>query len=112
MVRHGLVFFLAALAGCTGRDGVRDAGESARGLVRVEVAYARALSVPNEATFDAQAHFVRYRSFDSTGVPTILGIADYDSIPLDSCRVSDGQAELDEALAAGSFQAAVPAEVA
>jgi hypothetical protein len=114
MLRHGLLFFLALAVGCTGRDGVRDAGESARSLVRVEVAYARALSSRsdlNEATFDAQAHFVRYRSFDPAGVPTILGIGDFDSIPLDSCRVSDGQAELDEALAATSLQGAVPAEV-
>jgi hypothetical protein len=111
MFRHGLLFLSALAVGCNGRDAVRDAGDSARSLVRVEVTYARALSAVNEASFDAQAHFVRYRSFDPTGVPTILGIADYDSIPLDTCRVSDGQAELDEALAATSFQGAAPAEV-
>jgi hypothetical protein len=113
MLRHGLLCFLA-LAGCTGRDGVRDAGDSSRSLVRVEVSYTRAPNV-GEARFDAQAHFVRYRSFDPTGIPTILGLADYDSIPLDTCRVSDGQAELDEALAvtaeSGSTRG-IPAEVA
>jgi hypothetical protein len=112
MLRRGLLFFLAAAVGCTGRDGVRDAGDSARSLVRVDVTYTRAFQ-SDEASFDAQAHFVRYRSFDPTGVPTILGIADYDAIPLDTCRVSDGQAELDEALASTSLEArAVPAEVA
>jgi hypothetical protein len=112
MLRRGLLFFLAVTVACTGRDGVRDAGESARSLVRVDVTYTRA-SQSDEARFDAQAHFVRYRSFDPTGVPTILGIADYDAIPLDTCRVSDGQAELDEALASTSLEArAVPAEVA
>jgi hypothetical protein len=112
MFRHGLLFVLLAAAGCNGRDGVRDAGESAHSLVRVEVAYARALN-GGDATFDAQAHFVRYRSFDPAGVPTILGIADYDSIPLDTCRVSDGQTELDEALAATALPgtSTVPAEV-
>src|SRR5207244_5993680 len=112
MLRHGHLFFLAAaslLGGCTGRDGVRDAGDSAHSLVRVEVAYARALN--GDAVFDAQAHFVRYRSFDPAGVPTILGIADYDAIPIDTCRVADGQTELDEALAATSLEGAraVPA---
>src|SRR5438132_12216631 len=104
MFRHGLLFCLVVVAGCNGRDGVRDAGDSAHSLVRVEVAYARALN--GEATFDAQAHFVRYRSFDPAGVPTILGIADYDAIPIDTCRVADGQTELDEALAATSLEGA------
>jgi hypothetical protein len=86
--------------------------------VRVEVSYTRApvdaqgTRALIEARFDAQAHFVRYRSFDPTGIPTILGLAEYDSIPLDTCRVSDGQAELDEALAIESTTRGVPAEVA
>jgi hypothetical protein len=121
MLRHGLLFFLAgfgAVAGCTGRDGIRDAGDAARSLVRVEVSYTRVQGAPlNEASFDAQAHFVRYRSFDRAGVPTILGLPDYESIPLESCRVSDGVAQLDEALAGTSLEGdgtarAVPAEVA
>jgi hypothetical protein len=117
MLRHGLLCFLALTVGCTGRDGVRDAGESSRSLVRVEVAYTRTsvdaqgTRALNEARFDAQAHFVRYRSFDPTGIPTILGLADYDSIPLDTCRVSDGQAELDEALSIEGTSRGVPAEV-
>src|SRR5580693_2369613 len=99
MLRQGPLFFLAfcgAVAGCNGRDAIRDAGDAAHSLVRVEVSYTRAWSEP-ELRFDAQAHFVRYRSFDPAGVPTILGLPDYESIPLDSCRVSDVRADLDEA---------------
>ena len=55
--------------------------------------------------FDAQARFVRYRSFDAASVPTILGFADFDGVPLDGCKVSDGTAELDSALAADSVGA-------
>jgi hypothetical protein len=121
MLRHGLVFFTLMNLGCTGRDGARDLGDASRSLVRVEVSYTRALGPQNvqnpepraSVEFGAQAHFVRYRSFDPAGVPTILGLADFDSIPLDTCRVSDGQAELDEALAfegAGTARG-VPAEV-
>jgi hypothetical protein len=67
--------------------------------VRVDVSYTR-IAGAQEPRFDAQAHFVRYRSFDPAGVPTLLGFADFDNIPLDACRVSDGTADLDEALAA------------
>jgi hypothetical protein len=111
MSRYGFALFsiFAAVAGCTGRDTGRDAGESSRSLVRVNIAYTRALG---ETRFDAQAHFVRYRSFDPAGVPTILGFTDFDSIPLETCRVSDGTAELDEALSADSTARGVPAEVA
>jgi hypothetical protein len=87
--------------GCNGRDGVRDAGDAVRGLVRVDLSYTHAAGTPaTEARFDAQARFVRYRSFDAASVPTILGFADFDLVPLDSCRVFDGTAELDSALAA------------
>ena len=113
MSRHGLVLFaLLAATGCSGRDGLHDAGEAAHSLVRVELAYTRAPGM-SDVRFDAQAHFVRYRSFDPSGVPTILGLPDYESIPLETCRVSDGQAELDEALAIDSTGTArgVPAEV-
>ncbi len=94
---------LLAVAGCSDRDAVRDAGDAARSLVRVDVSYTRVAGA--EPRFDAQAHFVRYRSFDPAGVPTLLGFSDFDNIPLDSCRVTDGTAELDEALA-------IPGEVA
>ncbi len=93
-------------SGCSGRDPARDAGDSTRSLVRIDLSYTH---VGGDARFDAQAHFVRYRSFDPAGVPTLLGFTDFDAIPLDSCRVSDGTAELDEALGAGP---ALPAEVA
>ena len=93
-----------AVVGCTGRDGVHDAGDTARGLVRVDLAYTRSVSagaaVSNDARFDAQARFVRYRSFDPASVPTILGFADFDAIAIDGCKVADGTAELDEALGA------------
>lgn len=99
--------------GCTGRDGVRDAGDSARGLVRIDVSYthsAGAAASPLDVRFDAQARFVRYRAFDSASVPTILGFADFEALPLDGCKVANGTAELDEALAADSV--APTAEVA
>jgi hypothetical protein len=97
-----LVFAATAL-GCTGRDGARDAGDTARGLVRVDVSYTHtAGTAASDVRFDVQARFVRYRAFDSASVPTILGFADFDSLPLDGCKVSDGTAELDEALSADS----------
>ena len=101
-----------AAAGCTGRDGVRDAGESVRGLVRVDLSYTHAAGRRRQSTsrFDAQARFVRYRAFDAASVPTILGFADFDGVPLDGCKVSDGTAELDSALAADAV--APTAEVA
>ncbi len=115
MLRHGLLFLSAfgVVAGCNGRDAIRDAGDAAHSLVRVEVSYTRAMGEP-DLRFDAQAHFVRYRSFDPAGVPTILGLPDYESIPLETCRVSDVRADLDEALAIeGDLTTrGIPAEVA
>ncbi len=103
--------FAAAAAGCSGRDGARDLGDAFRGLVRVDVSYTHAAGMAlGEARFDAQARFVRYRSFDAASVPTILGFADFDGVPLDGCKVSDGTAELDSALAADTV--APTAEVA
>jgi hypothetical protein len=111
MRRHGFVFLAVfAAVGCSGRDSARDAGDLTRSLVRIDLSYTRVGGA--EARFDAQAHFVRYRSFDPAGVPTILGFADFDSMPLDACRVSDGTAELDEALSADGTAHGVPAEVA
>jgi hypothetical protein len=89
-----------AAVGCAGRDGARDAGDTVRGLVRVDLSYTHVAGAPaSDVRFDAQARFVRYRAFDSASVPTILGFADFESLPLDGCKVSDGTAELDEALA-------------
>ena len=102
-------FALAAAAGCSGRDAVRDAGDAARSLVRVDLSYTRQAGA-SDVRFDAQGHFVRYRSFDPAGVPTILGFTDYDAIPLDSCRVFDGTAALDQAL--GAESSLLPTEVA
>ena len=117
MRRFDLIVFAAAsaallaVAGCSGRDGTRDAGDSAHGLVRVELAYSHVAGSPaSDVRFDAQARFVRYRSFDTASVPTILGFADFDSIAIDSCKVADGTAALDEALAADGI--APGAEVA
>ena len=111
MRRFGpIAMALVFAAGCSGRDGVRDAGDAVRGLVRVDLAYTRASNTTVDPRFDLQARFVRYRSFDATSVPTILGFADFDGVPLDGCRVSDGTAELDSALAADNV--APSAEVA
>ncbi|MCA1664098.1 MAG: hypothetical protein LC659_07510, partial [Myxococcales bacterium] len=77
-----LAFVFAA--GCSGRDGARDAGDAVRGLVRVDLSYTHAAGAPAADTrFDAQARFVRYRAFDAASVPTILGFADFESVPLD-----------------------------
>ena len=98
-------------AGCSGRDAVRDAGDAVRGLVRVDLSYTHSAGMlPGDARFDAQARFVRYRAFDAASVPTILGFADFETLPLDGCKVSDGTAELDSALAADGV--APTAEVA
>jgi hypothetical protein len=98
-IAFGLTAFAAV--GCTGRDGVHDAGDSARGLVKVDLSYTHTVGAPaSDVRFAGQARFVRYRAFDPASVPTILGFADFDAVPLDSCKVSDGTAELDEALAA------------
>lgn len=93
-----------AATGCGPRDGVRDAGDSARGLVRIDLSYTHtAGALAADVRFDAQARFVRYRAFDSASVPTILGFADFESLPLDGCKVANGTVELDEALAADTI---------
>jgi len=104
MRRFGpIALALVFAAGCTGRDNVRDAGDAVRGLVRIDLSYARASgSSTADPRFDAQARFIRYRAFDAASVPTILGFADFDGVPLDGCKVSDGTAELDSALSADS----------
>jgi hypothetical protein len=90
------------LSGCSGGENARDAGESVRSLVRVDLTYTRNLQA--EPRFDAQAHFVRYTApgspdrIDRAGVPTLLGLEYFDSIPVDTCRLSDGTAALDQAL--------------
>ncbi len=101
------IVFAAVAAGCNGRDGARDAGDTARGLVRIDLSYTRAAG---DVRFDSQARFVRYRAFDTSSVPTILGFSDFDALPIDGCKASDGTAELDEALAADTIAPA--AEVA
>ncbi len=105
-----IVFALVfAAVGCSDRDGARDAGDSARGLVRVDLAYTHSTgAAATEVRFDAQARFVRYRAFDPGSVPTILGFTDFESLPIDGCRVADGTAELDEALAGDSVLPMMP----
>jgi hypothetical protein len=108
MRRLALAIFalFCAAAGCTGRDQGHDAGEMARGLVRIDLTYTHVAGAA-EARFDAQARFIRYRAFDSASVPTILGFTDFDALPLDVCKVSDGTTELDSALAPDSAGADV-----
>jgi hypothetical protein len=112
MKRFGsIALALVFAAGCTGRDATRDAGDAVRGLVRVDLSYTRVAGNNTvDPRFDGQARFVRYRSFDTASVPTILGFAEFDGVPLDGCRVSDGTAALDSALAADTV--APTAEVA
>ena len=99
MRRLPLVVLALSFAACSGRDAARDAGDAARSLIRVDLSYTHLAGAPaSDLRFDAQAHFVRYRAFDPAGVPTILGFTDFDGIPLDTCKVSDGTADLDEAL--------------
>lgn len=114
MRRHSYVLALVFVwaAACSGRDVSRDAGESLRSLVRVDLSYTRADGAASaEPRFDAQAHFVRYRSLDPARVPTLLGFTDFDGIPLDACRASNGVADLDEALASDLSSRGFPAEV-
>jgi hypothetical protein len=93
------IFFLFSLGACSVPATGKDAGGSTLNLVRVELSYTRG---GGEALrFDAQAHFVRARDFDPSAVPTLLGFPDFDGVALDSCRVSDGTAVLDDALADG-----------
>lgn len=93
-----------AAVGCAGRDAVQDAGDASRGMVRVDLSYTHQAGAPaGDVRFESQARFVRYRAFDANSVPTILGFADFEGLPLDGCKVSDGTAELDEALAADSI---------
>jgi hypothetical protein len=105
------------LSGCSGPEDARDAGESVRSLVRVDLSYTRSLQA--EPRFDAQAHFVRYTApgspagadrVDRAGVPTLLGLDDFDAIPVDTCRLSDGTAALDQALSYPTL-AGAPTEV-
>lgn len=97
---HIAVVALLATTGCTTRDGLPDAGGAARGMVRIDLAYTHEVgAAPGDLRFDAQARFVRYRAFDAASIPTILGFADFDNLPLDGCKVTDGTAELDQALA-------------
>jgi len=87
------------LAGCvvggTPADG--PVTRSTGSMVRVDLSYTRLSAA--EIRFEGQAHFVRYRAIDSTAVPTLLGFTDGDALAMDSCRVIDGAAELDDALA-------------
>src|SRR5438876_9644856 len=92
------VAFVFAAIGCTGRDGAHDAGDTARGMVRVELSYTHvAGTVASDVRFDAHARFVRYRAFDTAGVPTILRFADFESLPIDGCKVAAGPAGPDDA---------------
>jgi hypothetical protein len=88
------------LAACSGPVADKDAGDTTLNLVRVDLSYTRG-SDQESPRFDAQADFVRARDFDPKAVPTLLGFPDFDDLPLDTCRVSDGTAALDDAIADG-----------
>lgn len=106
----GLTLLLVGVASCSGSRNARDAGASIHSLVRVEVTYTHAAG-PNAVALDAQAHFVRYHSFDPVGLPKILGIsADAEDVPLGGCRLLDETVAFDEALAPDD--PATPSDVA
>ena len=62
MKRFGsIALALVFAAGCSGRDGARDAGDAVRGLVRVDLSYTHVAGTTTvDPRFDAQARFVRY----------------------------------------------------
>ena len=53
---------------------------------------------------ETQVQFARYRPAAAAEVPRLLGVADFERIPLDSCEARDVAAELDEALAASHVE--------
>jgi|GEM_PF-4649500 len=71
-------------------------------LVRAEVAWVRRNGGP--LTSETQVQFARYRPAAAVEVPRLLGVADFERIPLDTCEARDVAAELDEALAASHVE--------
>lgn len=93
------LLFLFSFTACSVPVTGKDAGESTLNLVRVDLSYTRGGG--DSVRFDVQAHFVRARNFDPSAVPTLLGFPDFEGVTLDSCRMYDGTAVLDDALADG-----------
>jgi len=101
---HALAFALAiaaAASGCT-RSELRDAGGRAvtQGSMQVQLTFTRIGPGQDarDVQFDGQAHFARYAATDAELVPTLLGVASDDDIPLDTCRAIDSADALDRAL--------------
>jgi hypothetical protein len=90
---------LAALAPACSRSEAHDAGGPFRAEVRIALTFSRA---PSGIRFEGQGHFARFAEADADRVPTLLGLADDESIPLDTCRLVDSAEALDHALAAGA----------
>jgi hypothetical protein len=93
---------LLVLSGCTPATPPQDAGDPGRGYVRVALTFTRD---GGGVRFDAQGHFVRVHQLQGERVAAALGMADNDSIPLDTCRVVDGAGEIDRALQTASTDA-------
>lgn len=91
-----LTGLLVAAAGCSHSEGPDAHGPpESQAAVRLALTFTR---FAREVRFEGQGHFARYAVIDADRVPTILGIADDEQTPLDSCRVVDSAEELDRAL--------------
>jgi hypothetical protein len=96
-IASALALALASLGGCS-RSELRDAGHApTQGSIHVQLSFTR-IGGGLPVQFEGQAHFARYAVADSELVPTLLGLADDEAIPLDTCRAVDSARELDRAL--------------
>ncbi len=89
-------------SGCNTTPTFGEARPAAGALVRAEVGWVRRDGVA--LVSETQVQFARYRPAAAVEVPRLLGVADFERIPLDSCEARDVAAELDEALAASHVE--------
>jgi hypothetical protein len=87
------------LSGCAVPDGVPDAGQRMASLARVDLGFTRDT---RGIHFGAQAYFARVRPGEDGRAATLLGLGHDERLPLDSCLLIDGAAELDRAYSGGS----------
>src|SRR5258706_7307571 len=96
--RAALLLLGATLSACT-RNEARDAAEQQCSSAHLSLTFTR-VGAGDALRFDAQGHFVRFSSSDADHVAAILGLADDDGQPLETCRLVDSAAALDRALVA------------